>query len=93
MFFKKKKNIDTSSQSLSEQTWIRFKRDKLAMFGLCLIFFATIISILGYLITPDSSPFANDQKPELHIKKPGFTAKILLLKKNEAPHSKIFLTL
>ena len=88
MFFKKKKNIDTSSQSLSEQTWIRFKRDKLAMFGLCLIFFATIISILGYLITPDSSPFANDQKPELHIKKPGFTAKILLLKKNEAPHSK-----
>lgn len=88
MFFKKRKNIDTSSQSLSEQTWIRFKRDKLAMFGLSLIFFATTISILGYLITPDSSPFANDQKPELHIKKPGFTAKILLLKKNEAPHSK-----
>ncbi len=87
MFFKKKKNIDLSSQSLSKQTWIRFKRDKLAMFGLCLIFFATIISILGYLITPDSSPYANDQKPELHIKKPGFTAKILLMKKNEPAHS------
>lgn len=88
MFFKKKKNIDFTSQSLSKQTWIRFKRDKLAMFGLCLIIIATTISILGYLITPDSSPFANDQKPELHIKKPGFKAQLLLVKKNETPHSK-----
>ncbi len=88
MFFKKKKNIDFTSQSLTKQTWIRFKRDKLAMFGLSLIIFATIISILGYLITPDSSPFANDQKPELHIKKPGFKAQLLLVKKNEAPHSR-----
>lgn len=87
MFFKKKKNIDSFSQSLSEQTWIRFKRDKLAMFGLYFIIFATIISILGYSITPDSTPFANDQKPELHIKKPGFTAKLLMIKKNETPHS------
>lgn len=88
MFSKKKKNIDFTSQSLTKQTWIRFKRDKLAMFGLCLIIFATTISVLGYLITPDSSPYANDQKPELHIKKPGFEAKLLLVKKNEAPHSK-----
>lgn len=88
MFSKNKKNIDFTSQSLTKQTWIRFKRDKLAMFGLCLIIFATTISILGYLITPDSSPFANDQKPELHIKKPGFKAQLLLVKKNEAPHSK-----
>lgn len=55
------------------------------MFGLFLIVAATLISILGFLITPDSSPYANDQKPELHIKKPGFKAKMLALKKNEAP--------
>ena len=94
MFFKKKKYTHTYSQSLSEQTWIRFKRDKLSMFGLFLIGFATTISILGYWITPDSSPYANDQKPELHIKKPGFMAKLLLMKKNEAPHnSNIFNTM
>lgn len=87
MFFKKKKYTHNYSQSLSEQTWIRFKRDKLSMFGLILIGLAITISILGYLIIPDSSPFANDQKPELHIKKPGFIAKLLLMKKNEAPHS------
>lgn len=84
----KKKHIDYTSESLSRQTWRRFKRDKLAMFGLFLIVFATIISILGYTITPDSTPFANDQKPELHIKKPGFKVEMLQVLKNEKAHSK-----
>ena len=83
----RKKNID-AAESLSRQTWNRFKRNKLAMFGLILIIFATAISILGFIITPDSSPYANDQKPELHIKKPGFNALMLLDKKNERPRSK-----
>lgn len=84
--FLKKKNSDFVSESLSVQTWRRFKRNKLAMFGLFLIAFASLISILGFLITPDSSPYANDQKPELHIKKPGFKAQMLLVRKNEKTH-------
>ncbi len=85
MFFKKP-HTDYISESLSVQTWHRFKRNKLAMFGLLLIVVASSISILGFLITPDSSPYANDQKPELHIKKPGFKAQMLLAKKNELSH-------
>lgn len=75
------------AESLSKQTWKRFRRNGLAMTGLVLICIASIISILGYLITPDSTPFANDQKPELHIKEPGFSIQLLLLKKNEAAKS------
>lgn len=56
------------------------------MFGLFLIVFATLISILGYSITSDPTPFANDQKPELHIKKPGFNIKMLQVAKNEKSH-------
>lgn len=56
------------------------------MFGLFLILFATLVSILGYSITADSTPFANDQKPELHIKKPGFHIKLLEVAKNEKTH-------
>jgi peptide/nickel transport system permease protein len=82
----KKQHTDYISESLSVQTWHRFKRNKLAMFGLLLIVIASSISILGFLITPDSSPYANDQKPELHIKKPGFEAHMLLAKKNELTH-------
>ncbi len=58
------------------------------MFGLFLILFATLVSILGYSITSDSTPFANDQKPELHIKKPGFSIDMLHIAKNEKSHRK-----
>lgn len=78
----KKKTIDFESESLSAATWRRFKRNKLAMCGLIIIAIACIISILGYLITPDKTPYANDQKPELHIKQPGFSVKFLLVKRN-----------
>ena len=53
------------------------------MLGLFTIIVSCIISILGYIITPDQTPYANDQKPELHIKEPGFSSRFLLMKKNE----------
>lgn len=56
------------------------------MFGLFLILMATLVSILGFLITPDSSPYANDQKPELQMKKPGFSSQMLIVRKNENSH-------
>lgn len=86
MFFKKKSYSELQSESLSKQTWKRFKRNKLAMFGLIIILFSVFISLFGYILTPDETPFANDQKPELHIKKPGFKSKFLFIRKNEASH-------
>ncbi|WP_317898688.1 ABC transporter permease [Aurantibacillus circumpalustris] len=79
----KKKTINFESESLSALTWRRFKRNKLAMSGLFVIAFCCVISILGYLITPDKTPYANDQKPELHIKAPGFEVKFLAVSRNE----------
>ncbi len=89
MLFKKKK-IDFESESLSAATWRRFKKNKLSMLGLFIIIFAIIISILGYTITLDSTPYANDQKPELHIKSPGFISKLLLVRKNAEKESNSF---
>ena len=64
------------------------------MLGLVMIFVACIISILGYLITPDKSPFANNQKPELHTKPPGFAVEMLHVKKNQEPdHTNWFETM
>ncbi|MBX3163234.1 MAG: ABC transporter permease [Bacteroidetes bacterium] len=88
MFFKKKK-IEFKTQSLSAQTWKRFKRNKSAIFGLFVIAFACLISVLGYLITPDNTPYANDQKPELHIKAPGFKIQHLLVRKNQIHEKQI----
>lgn len=92
MLFKKKSIVDIEAESLSKQTWRRFKKNSLAMIGLILIIIASLVSILGYAITPDSTPYANDQKPELHIKEPGFSVKMLLLKKNEVTKSTNFFT-
>ena len=64
MLFKKKSLADMESESLSQQTWRRFKKNGLAMTGLVIIGLASVVSILGYSITPDSTPYANDQKPE-----------------------------
>lgn len=71
------------SRSLSYYAWKRLKRNKLAMAGLIFILFVTIVAILGYLIMPDSTPYANDQILELAIKKPGFKVKMLLVRKNK----------
>ena len=96
MFFKKS-SIDRhptaiGSESLSQMTWRRFRRNRLAMTGLFFILFACLISILGYLITPDPTPFANDQKPELFIRRPGFKSQMLLVTKNEEFAKKGFIS-
>jgi peptide/nickel transport system permease protein len=46
---------------------------------------AVLIAILGYLITPDSTPFANDQCIELGIRKPGFSVTMLRVPKKQLP--------
>ncbi|MCK5856773.1 MAG: ABC transporter permease [Bacteroidales bacterium] len=80
--FKKKKY--QSSGSLSSLAIRRFKRNKLALSALIFIASTSLIAILGYLISPDSSPYANNQSLELATKKPGFSVQILNRKLNKA---------
>ena len=56
------------------------------MIGLTVIIIAALIFVSGYLITPDSTPDCNDQKPELQIKPPGFSIRLLKIRKNEESH-------
>ncbi len=77
----KKKEFETSG-SLSKLAWKKFKRNRLSFGALCLIIVSILIGILGYLITPDNTPYANDQHLELAAKKPGFNVEMLLVKKN-----------
>jgi len=84
-----KKENDISN-SLSRIAWRRFKKNKLAMFGLSIIIVSVFIFVSGYLICPDSSPDANEQKPELQIKQPGFSIKMLKIKKNEPTYRSNF---
>lgn len=80
------KKDDNYSRSLSYYAWQRLKKNKLAMFGLVVIGLCMIMAILGFLITPDSTPDSNDQLLELSKKPPGFKAKMLITRKNEPAH-------
>ena len=80
------KKDDKYSHSLSFYAWQRLKTNKLAMFGLIVIGLCMIMAVLGFSITPDSTPDANDQLLELSKKPPGFEVKMLQARKNEPSH-------
>jgi len=81
--FRKKKYVDIDSYSLAHHAWKRFKKNKLAMFSLYFIILSVIVALLGYIITPDSTPNANNQVLELSVKPPGFKAQMLLNRENQ----------
>lgn len=80
MFFRKKKYV--ASGSLSKLAWHRFLKDKTGFASLIVIVFSILIAILGYLITPDQTPYANTQTLEISTQKPCFKAKMLKVRKN-----------
>jgi len=81
MFYRKKKYI--ASASLSSIAWKRFLKNKLSLSSMIIIALFALIAILGYLITPDQTPFCNEQYLELTCKKPGFRIQMIKVKKNE----------
>ncbi|SRR5579871_144391 len=62
-------------------TWRRLQKNKGAVFGIVVILISILIAIAAYFIAPDFSPNANRIILELGGKKPGFTQKFLLIKK------------
>jgi peptide/nickel transport system permease protein len=79
--FRKKKYM--SGGSLSKLAWRRVLKNPLAVVSMTLIGVPLLVSILGYLITPDPTPFANEQYLELATQKPGFTVQMLMVERNQ----------
>lgn len=78
------KNRKRSSYSFSAMMWYRLVRNNSAIFSMVVIGFSIVIAVLGYLITPDSTPNGNLQFPELNMKKPGFEIRFLKVTKNDS---------
>ncbi len=58
-------------------------RNKPAVIGLFFILLSVFIALLGYQITPDFTPDANDQILQITNKSPGFTVQMLKRAKNK----------
>lgn len=63
----------------SAKVWKKFKRNTLALIGLIFIVLMVIVGALGYLITPDQTPYANTQQLQIGKEKPGSTFKFLII--------------
>lgn len=74
-----------SSESLSVLAWKKFRKNRIGFGSLIFIGITVLIALLGYLISPDPTPFANDQYLELGLKKPGTSVTFLPIKMNEEP--------
>ena len=61
------------------------------MGALLFILLTAILSVLGYLVIPDSTPFANDQQLRLATLKPGTSVSMLYVRKNTRIDKKGFL--
>jgi peptide/nickel transport system permease protein len=81
LWFNKKKYVSTGS--LGMLAWKRFRRSKIAFGSLLFIGVAILISFLGFIITPDHSPNANEQNLVLSTLKPGIRVPVLKVRKNE----------
>ena len=57
----------------SKKSWQIFAKNKLSLIGLFFIAAVTALAFLGYWLTPDDSPMANQMHLELNIEKPGST--------------------
>lgn len=78
------------SGSLGVLAWKKFRKDRSGFYSLIFIGLVTLVALLGYLITPDSTPYANDQYLELGLKKPGFSVTMLSVQTPDAPDAPAF---
>ena len=65
------------------RSWQRFLKNRSAVFGLVLIVVSVVVAVLGYTITPDSTPDANDQILQITNKPPRFKVTLLQKHKNK----------
>jgi peptide/nickel transport system permease protein len=84
MLFRSKRKEYTSSP-LSRLAIKRLLRNNSALASMSIIIIATLVSILGYLITPDTTPDVNLQFLELATRKPGFKVNMLRIRNNAPP--------
>lgn len=83
MKFRFKRQEYLSSTPVSRQAWKKFFHNKLAIVAMVYIGVLLVISVLGYLVTPDKTPMANQQVLEIATKRPGFTLDFLLLPRED----------
>ena len=76
-YLKDVQKLNNTGISPSRLAWNRFKKNPVSVAGLLFILLAVLISVTGYLISPDKVKHANSQVLEIALEKPGFSCDFL----------------
>lgn len=60
----------------------RFRQNPLGIIGFAVVIIVFIMAIMAFYISPDYSPNANRQIPEVALKEPGYKVSVLKVRKN-----------
>jgi len=71
--------------ALKRDRWNKFKKNRLASFGLAFILLTAIMSVFAVVLSPDSSPQANSIHLPLAAKEPGFSVEMLRIPFSRTP--------
>ena len=77
--FRKRTASDLVGTSLGHEAWLKLRHNAMAVAAMCTIGLFALVAVLGYLITPDPTPYCNQQYLELATLKPGSRATFLCL--------------
>jgi len=80
--YKHKSKVKESGISPYKLAWRRFRKNPISVAGLIIILLSVLISILGYVISPDKVRNANSQVLEIALEKPGFSCEFLKVRIN-----------
>ena len=73
--------MSDTNLSPNQLAWKKLQRNTPAVIGLFIIALSVLVAVLGYTITPDSTPDVNEQNPTIALKPPGFSIGILSVRK------------
>ena len=82
--------MTTTDYSFTKIFWKKLRRNKGAVFGLCIIILALLTAVFAYVIAPDATPDANRIIVEIAAKKPGYQQQFIKIDKAQQTTSSFF---
>jgi ABC-type dipeptide/oligopeptide/nickel transport system permease subunit len=83
-------SMATTEHRFTKIFWKKLRRNKGAVFGLCIIVLAVIVAVFAYLIAPDSTPDANRIIVEIAAKKPGYRQQFIKIERAQQTNASFF---
>lgn len=73
-----------SHSECSKSILAKLLKDPLSLISICIIGLFALLALFAYFVSPDSTPFSNEQHLEIAVKKPGFKVDMLQIENKTA---------